>query len=221
MANPASIFLSHGPARARKEPAEPVPVAPQRSRGDARATLHAANPEAAARFQRYQGELGLGEMEADLLSGDATAAAYFEGALAGGASPRAVARWLQNDLAGLVRETSLSALPLGPDAFGRFVALVDAGRLTPAAGKALLAELVARGGEPEARMRELGLEKVEDRGAIASAVDAALAQHAREVERYRAGEKKLFGVLLGAVMRATQGAAEPGVVRQLLEERLG
>ena len=48
----------------------------------------------------------------------------------------------------------------------------------------------------------------------------AIAAHAREVERYRAGEKKLFGVLLGAAMRATQGAAEPAVVRKMLEEKL-
>jgi glutaminyl-tRNA synthetase len=209
-------------ARARKPaPAEPLPVAPQRSRGDTRATLHAANPEAASRFRRFHGDLSLGESEADLLSGDAATAAFFEAALEAHANAPSLARWLLNDLAGLTKDTTLEAIPLEPDAFGRFVALVDEGRLTPSAGKALLAELVARGGEPAARMKALGLEKVEDRGALLAAIDSSLAAHSREVERYRAGEKKLFGALLGAVMRATQGAAEPALVRQLLQERLG
>jgi Asp-tRNA(Asn)/Glu-tRNA(Gln) amidotransferase B subunit len=98
---------------------------------------------------------------------------------------------------------------------------VDAGRVGGGAAKTLLADLVAGGGDPEARMKALGLEKVEDRGALAAAIEKVLAAHAKEAGRYRAGEKKLFGVLLGAVMRETQGAADAGTVRKLLEEKLG
>ncbi len=56
---------------------------------------------------------------------------------------------------------------------------------------------------------------------MVAAVERALAAQPLEVERYRAGEKKLFGVLLGAAMRESQGAADPALVRQLLQERLG
>jgi glutaminyl-tRNA synthetase len=70
-------------------------------------------------------------------------------------------------------------------------------------------------------MRELGIEKVEDPGALDAAISRALAAHAGEAERYRAGEKKLFGVLVGAVLREIQGAADPARVRSLLQERLG
>ena len=70
-------------------------------------------------------------------------------------------------------------------------------------------------------MKALGLEKVEDRGAVEAAVAKVLAAHAREVERYRAGEKKLFGVLVGAAMKETGGAADAALVRKLLEEKLG
>ncbi|HEY6098793.1 MAG TPA: glutamine--tRNA ligase, partial [Anaeromyxobacter sp.] len=129
-------------------------------------------------------------------------------------------RWLLNDLAGLAGDRALADLPLAGDAFGRFVALVDAGRLTPAAGKTLLQDLVAKGGAPEARMKALGLEKVKDAGAIDAAVARVLAAKPREVERYRAGEKKLLGVLLGAVMKETGGAADAAAVRKALEARL-
>jgi glutaminyl-tRNA synthetase len=209
------------PAKAAARPAaETIPVAPRRSRGDARAALHAANPEAAARFARLRG-LGLGEAEADLLAGDAVAAVYFDAALESGAKPESAARWLLNDLVGLAKERGLNGIPLRGDAFGRFVALVDGGRLTTSGGKALLADLAASGGEPAERMAALGLAKVEDRGAVAAAVDRALAANAAEAARYRAGEKKLLGVLLGAAMKETQGAAEAAVLREVLLQRLG
>jgi Asp-tRNA(Asn)/Glu-tRNA(Gln) amidotransferase B subunit len=101
------------------------------------------------------------------------------------------------------------------------VALVEAGRVTPGGAKALLADLVAGGGDPAARLQALGLEKVVDAGAIGAAVDRALAAQAAEVARYRAGERKLLGVLLGAAMREARGAADAGAVRQVLLERLG
>ena len=69
-------------------------------------------------------------------------------------------------------------------------------------------------------MRALGVEKVEDRGAVEAAVAKALAAHAKEAERYRAGEKKLFGVLVGAAMKASGGAADAALVRKVLEEKL-
>jgi Asp-tRNA(Asn)/Glu-tRNA(Gln) amidotransferase B subunit len=131
-----------------------------------------------------------------------------------------VARWLLNDL-GAARDRELGSLPLAPDDFGRLVALVDAGRLTPAAGKALLAELVEKGGDPETRMKALGLEKVDDRADVEAAVARALEARRAEADRYRAGEKKLFGVLVGAAMRETGGAADAALVRKVLEEKLG
>ena len=69
-------------------------------------------------------------------------------------------------------------------------------------------------------MKELGLEKTEDRGAIEAAIGRVMQTQKAEVERYRAGEKKLFGVLLGALMRQTQRAVDPGVLRQVLREKL-
>ena len=196
------------------------PAAPSRPRDDVRAEERAADPLIAARFERLRGTLGLAENEAHLLSADADSASYFEAAVAAGARPASASRWLLNELAGAAGGVPPTRLPLGGAAFGRFVALVDAGRLAPAAGKALLADLVRGGGEPEARMKALGLEKVDDRGAVIAAVDRALTASSRELERYRAGEKKLLGVLLGAAMRETQGAADPALVRQILQERL-
>ncbi len=101
------------------------------------------------------------------------------------------------------------------------MALVDGGRVTQPAAKALLARMVEEGGDPRVLVRELKLEKSEDRAAIAAAIGRVLESHPAEVARYRAGEKKLLGVLIGAAMRETQGVADAASVRNALTERLG
>jgi glutaminyl-tRNA synthetase len=206
-------------APTRKMPAA-APAAPRKGRAELRAEARAATPALAAAYERFKGLPGVAPEQADLLAADATTAAYFDGAVAAHGNAASVARWLLNELAGLAAERPLDALPLKAAGFGRFVALVDAGRATPAAAKTLLADLVASGGEPEARLRALGLAKVEDAGAVAAAVDRALAAQAAEVARYRAGEKKLFGLLVGAAMREAKGA-DAALVRKLLTEKLG
>jgi glutaminyl-tRNA synthetase len=207
-------------ARPAREKKPAAPREPARDRAELQAEARAADPAVAARFERWR-KAGLAENEAHLVAADGDAAAYLEAAVAGGAQAPSAARWLLNELAGLAAGAPLPRLPLEGGAFGRFVQLVDAGRLAPAAAKALLAELVQSGGDPAARMKALGLEKVEDRAAVTAAVDRALAANPREVERYRAGEKKLLGFLLGAAMRESQSKADAALVRQVLQERLG
>jgi glutaminyl-tRNA synthetase len=207
-----------GRPRARRP--EQAPAPPARSREEARAARHAADPALAARFARLAAQ-GVAAEQADAVAAEEALVAFLSAAVAAHGSPASVARWLANDLLGLAGGRPLAELPLSAESFGRFVALVDSGRLTPASAKALLAALVKRGGEPDARARELGLEKVLDRAAVGAAVDRALARHGAEAARYRAGERKLLGVLVGAAMREIQGAADAATVRRLLEERLG
>jgi glutaminyl-tRNA synthetase len=202
------------PAGGRRAAPEPVPLSPQRSRGDTRAQLHAANPEVAARYAAWAAA-GLPERDADLVAGDAELSSFLDGAVAAGATARTAARLLLNDLAGLAKGRAAGAL-VDAATFGRLAALVDAGRVTSAGAKALLASLVERPGDPAARMRELRLEKTQDRGAVEAAVGEVLAAQPAEVRRYRAGEKKLLAVLLGAAMRRLQGAADAATVREVL-----
>jgi Asp-tRNA(Asn)/Glu-tRNA(Gln) amidotransferase B subunit len=178
-------------------------------------------PALAERYARYQQALGLAEEQADLLTGEHPLAEYFDAAVAAGAAAPSAARWLLNDLLGLAGDRPLGDLPLSGAGFGAFVKLLDAGRTTPAGGKTLLAALAATGGDPEGRLAELGLARVEDAGAIAAAVDRALSGQAAEAARYRAGEKKLLGLLLGAAMREARGAADAAAVRKVLLDKLG
>ncbi|MFN7133525.1 MAG: glutamine--tRNA ligase, partial [Myxococcales bacterium] len=204
----------------RKEPQEKKSATPRKGRAEVRAELRAATPELEERYARYQQALKLPQDEADLLTGDLALARFFDAALAEHANPAIVSKWLVNELLAALKDRPLEELPIQGDAFGRFARLVDEGRITQGAAKTLLAELVKRGGEPEALVKELGLEKVDDTGAVEQAIAGVFQAHAAEVERYRAGEKKLLGVLIGAAMKATRGAADATVVRKLLVDKL-
>ena len=78
-----------------------------------------------------------------------------------------------------------------------------------------------RGGDPTALVRERGLEAVSDTGVLEEAVEAVVREHAADVERVRAGEKKVLNFLMGQVMKRTGGKADPRSVRELLARRIG
>jgi glutaminyl-tRNA synthetase len=196
------------------------PTAARRKRTEIRAQLRAKTPALAERFERYVRDLHLPAEHADLLTRDLSLASFFDAAIASHPRPSSVAKWLVNDLLGLIKERRFDALPFSAAEFGRFVALFDAERITQSAAKTLLTRMVERGGDPEKLVRELRLERIEDHAAISAAVARVLESHADEVARYRAGEKKLLGVLIGAAMRETEGIADAASVREELNQRL-
>ena len=205
------------PARATRDSASQTP---RKSQADLRAEARAADPGLAALHDRLVALPGFSAELADTLTGDPAAAALLEAAVAAGAPATAAARWILNDLAGLSRGGPMP--PPGMDAarVARFVAIAESGRTTTAGAKALLASLVERPGEPEARLAELGLEKAEDAGVLGELVARVLATQAAEVARYRAGEKKLLAFLLGAAMRESKGRVDPNSLRMALQKAL-
>jgi glutaminyl-tRNA synthetase len=205
------------PEAAEARAARPEKKAPQKPKGEV--ALRPRSSNLLARLSSYK-ELGLSPEEADLLSREEPISGYFDAAVATHSAPKSVAKWLLNELLGLTSTEKLPGLMLDGAGFGRFVSLVDQGRITPNAAKTLLAELVAHGGEPEAKLQALGLERKEDPAKLASAVEEVLKAHPSEVQRYRSGEEKLLGVLMGAAMKAVRGAADAGAVRQALLQRL-
>jgi glutaminyl-tRNA synthetase len=203
---------------AQANPAHVV-TAPKKSRAEHRAELRAARTDLADRFARYQSLPGLSPEDADALSVDDDLAQYFEAALSIHPQPGSVARWLLNELAGLSKDRGVADLPLNGHGFGTFVALVDQGAVTMPAAKLLLAHLATHGGDPVQSVELLGLTKTDDVTSVSTAVKTVLDRMPAEVARFRAGELKLMGVFMGAVLRELKGA-DAGIVRQILYERL-
>jgi len=185
--------------------------------------IRAALPELPeARRRRFEAEHDLAPQDAGLLASSRPLADFFEAAAAAHGTPRTVANWMLRDLLATLKErdAEVEDTAITPEALAGLLRLVDAGRLTPRSARELLPELVERGGDPEALVRERGLEAVSDTGALEAAVDEVLAAHPEQAARCRAGETKLLNFLMGQVMRRTGGKASPNAVREILARKL-
>jgi aspartyl-tRNA(Asn)/glutamyl-tRNA(Gln) amidotransferase subunit B len=174
-----------------------------------------------AREQRFAREHALAPADARTLVGSRGLADWYEAAARAHGRPQTVANFVLRDVLAALDGRDAEAIRLAPEAFAALLGLVDAGRVTARSARSLLPELLLAGGDPEALVRERGLEAVADAGALERAVDEALAAHPQAVAAYAAGDAKSLNFLMGQVMRRTGGKADPARVRELLTARLG
>ena len=207
----------------------PEPDLPPLDVSDAwREEARAALPELPeARRERLIAQYGLKRYDAEVIVAEKSTAEYFERALAASGAPaRTVAAWLGSDLFGLlnargvplVADDGRAALP--PEEFGSLVRMVADGKINGPTGKALLEEMINTGKGAEALVVERGLQQIGDEESLRGAVRAAIAANPDQAASYRAGKATVIQWLLGQVMRATGGKANPQTVRKLLEEEL-
>lgn len=181
--------------------------------------IRAALPELpGARRERFQREFGLSESTARVLTAQRALADWFEAALRAGGPPAPLANWTARDVLGLLsaKEAQASELRLAPEHFAALVGMVESGRLTARNGRDLLAELLFAGGDPEALVRERGLEAVTGGDQLEAQVRAALEENPKARASYASGDAKALNFLIGKVMQATHGKADPVRVRELL-----
>ncbi|MGZ6954840.1 MAG: Asp-tRNA(Asn)/Glu-tRNA(Gln) amidotransferase subunit GatB [Acidimicrobiia bacterium] len=201
-----------------------VPVAPTDAM---RAAARAAVGELpAARRTRLVQDWGIGEVDARTLLESPGLADYAEAAVAAGAPGKDVANWVVGEVLGYLNETGLApvVLPFPPDALAELIGLIHEGTLSRALAKDVLAEGLRNGTRPRAVVEARGLAQVNDAGELAGVVDEILAANLDAVSEYRDGDdkarKKKRGFLMGELMKATKGSANPQVLNQLLDERL-
>jgi aspartyl-tRNA(Asn)/glutamyl-tRNA(Gln) amidotransferase subunit B len=133
-----------------------------------------------------------------------------------------VCNWVVGDLFRLSNETgtALTTSPVTPSALAELLEQVGQKRINVRTGKTVLDEMFATGKPAAAIISERGLAQIHDAEQIGALVDQVLEEHAEPVAQYLAGKKSIIGFLIGQVMRASRGKAEPQLVRQLLGERL-
>jgi aspartyl-tRNA(Asn)/glutamyl-tRNA(Gln) amidotransferase subunit B len=178
-----------------------------------------------AKRDRFMDELGLSRYDASVLVAERAVADYYEAALAAGGDPKQVANYITGDVfrqmnsEGRERE-DIGAIQLTPQALADLVMLVEQGTINHGVAKKLLETLYAEGGDPAILIEEQGLAQVSDEEVLSNAVAQVLDAHPDEVERYLAGEDKLIKFLMGKVMRAMRGKADPQIVQRLLADQL-
>jgi aspartyl-tRNA(Asn)/glutamyl-tRNA(Gln) amidotransferase subunit B len=178
-----------------------------------------------ARRERFQKAYALGAYDAALLTASRAAADYFEQLVkASGVEPKICANWQTGALAKSLNENELDIArsPVAADKLAQILKHLRDGTLSNKTAQKLFEMLWARG--PEASIDELiereGLTQVSDAGAIEKLVDEVLAANAKQVEDYRAGKDKAFNSLVGQVMKASRGKANPAQVNEILRRKL-
>jgi aspartyl-tRNA(Asn)/glutamyl-tRNA(Gln) amidotransferase subunit B len=179
----------------------------------------------AAREARYRDELGLPDAAAAQLAADTELGAYFERTLAvgDGTEAKTIANWVTGELAARVREAGeggVAESKVEPEALAALVAMVESREVTHGAGREVLSELVASGGDPAEIVESKGLGAVSDSGELGAWVDAAIEANPEAAEQVRAGNPKAIGPIVGAVMREAKGRADGGEVTRLIHEKL-
>jgi aspartyl-tRNA(Asn)/glutamyl-tRNA(Gln) amidotransferase subunit B len=190
--------------------------------------INASLPELPeARKARFVSEYGISAYDADLLTNRKDIADYFETALRGHSNGKAISNWIVGDLFRVLKERKLdeqfhiAQWPVPPEALADLVRLIDEGKISGKIGKTLFAEMVASGRPPHEIVAEKDLEQVSDSRSIENAIAQVLAAHPKEVADYRRGNEKIFGFLIGRIMKATQGKLNPQGVNEILRQKLG
>ena len=185
-----------------------------------RAEIAATLPELpAAKRNRYL-ELGLDLRAADLIADDPASSELFDVAVAAGGEAKAVANWLNGEVVAYLRREDLvlGDTALAAEHLVELAAMVADSSLSSSAAKDVLHGVLAGEGTPGEVAQARDLLQISDEAFIADAVSGVLAEHTEAVERMKAGDMKPFGFLVGQVMRATGGKADPKRVGELIRE---
>jgi aspartyl-tRNA(Asn)/glutamyl-tRNA(Gln) amidotransferase subunit B len=188
-------------------------------------TVQNALPERPDRkFQRFMTELGLDAYQAEILTSDRLIAEYYEEALTAmrHPDPSLAANWVSGELFGLMNANGLTidAIKVQPESLAGLLDLLIEDKVNIATTKTVLAKMMSSGREADVIIDESGLTQVSDRETLAAVVDKVILENPEEVRAYREGKVALRQWIFGQVMRRTGGQANPGIVQELLKEKL-
>ncbi len=174
------------------------------------------------RKDRYVREMGLPPYDAGVITATKEMADYFEECLNHYPNAKVAGNWIMGDLSRLLNAGNLdiSQCKISPGQLAGMLNLMDKGTISGKIAKTVFEEMFATGKDPEQIVKEKGLTQISDEGAVASVVDQVIADNPKVVEDYRAGKDKAMGFLVGQVMKATRGKANPELVNRLLKEKL-
>ena len=192
---------------------------PRRAEAGGTSVVRSLSTEQEKTAARYV-EIGVSDDEARILAGDGTVSRFFENAVRAHDDPIAVANFMVNELLRDGRAATLGELSLQAGEFGALVALVSKGTITRTVAKDVLADMVKSGATAESIIAKNDLAQMSDESDLEKIVEKVLLANAESVVKYRAGKTALAGFFVGQVMKETMGRANPGVVKQILDEKL-
>jgi len=177
-----------------------------------------------AKAKRFADSYGLNDQDIGVLIEDQAIANYFEAAASvEGVDAKQVANWVTGEVFRRLNEEENSAedIKVAPAALAELVTLVKAGTINQNAAREVFGELWEKGGTPQQIVEAKGLKQISDTSELDEAVAQTIFDHPDAVEKIRSGNLKTVQFLMGQVMRATKGKANPQLVQELIKKQLG
>ena len=172
--------------------------------------------------ERYVKDYALTDYDAHVLTLDRGLAEYFEHAAAHSKAPKLVANWINGDFMRLLGEQKieLAECKVKPESLAAMVDMIQSGAINGKIAKTVFEEMFRTGREAADIVREKGLVQVSDESAITGFVDQVIAANPAQVQQYREGKSAVIQYLVGQVMKASRGKANPQMVLKMLMEKL-
>jgi aspartyl-tRNA(Asn)/glutamyl-tRNA(Gln) amidotransferase subunit B len=187
------------------------------------AEIRAGLPELpAARQQRFVSKYGLPEYDARVLTTSRALADYYEACVKLYDQPKTVSNWVMGEL---LRElnnsgTDVSQSPVSPEKLVSLLNVVEKGMISLKVARDIFPELYASGKTPEQIVQEKGLSQISDERVLETIIEEVIAKNPSQAEQYHSGRTQVLGFLVGQVMKASGGKANPGKVNDLLRRKL-
>lgn len=173
--------------------------------------------------ERFVKQYGLTSEEANFFSSDLEIAGYFEALIERGVAPRMAMHWLTTQLLPAVKERGqeLGSSPVTPARFSVLLKMLSQDEINANAAREVLVHLFDGDEAPEAIVNARGFRQVSDPTTLDALIDRVLNAQPAAVSDYRDGQSKVIGFLIGQVMQASGGKANPRIIRELLVKKLG
>ena len=171
---------------------------------------------------RFIEQYGIPAYDAGVLTTSRAVADYFEATTAAAGNAKAASNWIMSESLRKVNETGvgLDVSPVGPEALGEMIRLIDDGTISGKIGKELFEKMYSTEERPRALIEKEGLTQITDRSAIEEVARTVLTENAKQVDQYHGGKTKVLGWLVGQVIKATKGKANPNLVGEVLKDLL-
>ncbi|MBN2087671.1 Asp-tRNA(Asn)/Glu-tRNA(Gln) amidotransferase subunit GatB [Candidatus Peregrinibacteria bacterium] len=174
-----------------------------------------------AKVQKYI-EMGLSEIDANNIAADSHLAEYFEKAFGISGDAKKTSNWLLSELLGLIKADglSISDSKLAAENLGKLVKLIVEGAINGKIAKDIFGEIYSNNLDPEKYVEEKGLKVMEDTGELERICQEVIDRNPAIVADYKGGKEKAIGGLVGQIMGATKGSANPKSVNEILRKLL-
>ena len=169
---------------------------------------------------RFIASYGIRDYDAQVLTQTRDLSDYFERAAAVSGDGKTTANWVLGDLLGAAKGQEIGEWPVTAERLGELVALIGRGEISGKLAKEIFAKMFATREAAQAIMQREGLKQINDAGALGKIVDDVIAANPKQVEQYKAGKTTVLGFLVGQIMKASKGQANPSAVNELLREKL-